>query len=201
MNSQYSLPVVHPSFELLKRSGRFLHFVAASLIMVNAIQDLQSAGASQVGAYLQLIIAADIFLLIFFGASLLTEAPRFNLLFRLIEVLTLGGIGIMLIGDGHSGYGAMHLLMSFGFFLLFYRERRVMRSEVINIKATGISMPNFIKDAEMGWYEIKEIKPGYHSILIETFRNTRISFHLRRNLKIEELQQIDEFCRKQMGES
>ena len=76
-----------------------------------------------------------------------------------------------------------------------------MRSEVINIKTTGISMPNFIKDAEMGWYEIKEIKPGYHSILIETFRNTRISFHLRRNLKIEELQQIDEFCRKQMGES
>ncbi|MFN8243388.1 MAG: hypothetical protein U0X40_04975 [Ferruginibacter sp.] len=200
MNSQYSLPIVHPSFELLKRSGRFLHFVAASLILMNAFRGLRTPGSNSMLCYLELIIAADIYLLVFLGAELLAEAPRFNLFFRLIEMLSLSGIGILLLHNGETTYGILHLLLALGFYILFHRERRVMRSEVLNIRATGISMPNFIRDAEMGWYEIKSIRPDYHSILIETFRNTRIRFNFRRNLKIEELQQIDDFCRKQMGE-
>ena len=199
MPSQYSLPVVHPAFELLKRSARILHFIAASVILANALFELQANDGNTILAYTQLVIAADVYLLIFLGGPLLIVAPRLNLVFRFIEALTLLGIGATLAGDGFGWLALVHALMGAGYGFLFYREWRVIHSEAVDIKATGITLPNFVKDAEIGWNEIKTIIPKYHSIIIETFRHKRISFQLRNNLKIEELEQIDDFCQKHLG--
>lgn len=196
--NQYSIPVVHPAFELLKRSARILHFLAASVIVINAVHLLQAHNENKVLCYTQLVIAADIFLLVFFGGVLLIEAPRLNLIFRLIESLTLIGIAFTLMNDGHNWFGFMHLIVAAGYLFLFHREWRVIRSEAVDIRATGITVPNFVKDAEIGWHEIKTIIPKYHSIIIETLRHKKIEFNLRQNLKIDELEQIDEFCRKHL---
>jgi hypothetical protein len=198
MQTQYSIPVVHPAFELLKRSARVLHFIAASVIFINALHLLQSHQVNKVLCYTQMIIAADIFLLVFLGGVLLIEAPRLNLIFRLFEVLTLMGIAFTLMGDGHNWFGLAHLIVSGGYLFLFYREWRVIRSEAVDISHTGISVPNFAKDAEIGWNEIKSIIPKYHSIIIETLRHKKIEFNLRQNLKIDELEQIDDFCKKHL---
>jgi hypothetical protein len=198
MQTQYSIPVVHPAFELLKRSARVLHFIAASVILINAIHILQAHNGNTLLCYTQMIIAADVFLLVFFGGVLLIEAPRLNLIFRLMEALTLLGIGITLIDDGHKWFGIIHLLTAAGYFFLFKRERRVLRSEAVDIRSTGITIPDFVKDAEISWTEIKTIIPKYHTIIIETLRNKKMEFNLRRNLKIDELEQIDDFCRKHL---
>ncbi len=199
MPNQYSLPVVHPAFELLKRSARILHFIAASVILTNALFELKANDGNALVAYAQLVISADIYLLIFLGGTLLVMAPRLNLIFRFMEALTLLGIGATLVGDGYGWLAFSHALMGAGYGFLFYREWRVIRSEAVDIRATGITLPNFIKDVEIGWNEIRTIIPKYHSIIIETFRNKRISFELRSNLKIEELEQIDDFCQKHLG--
>jgi hypothetical protein len=198
MQSQYSLAVVHPAFELLKRSARLLHFIAASIIVVNAIHLLQAHQVNKILCYTQLIIAADIYLLVFFGGMVLIDAPRLNLIFRLIETLTIMGIAITLVSDGHLWFGILHSIAGAAYFFLFYREWRVIQSEAIAISATGITVPNFVKDAEIGWNEVKTIIPKYHSIIIETLRNKKIEFSLRQNLKIDELEQIDEFCKKHL---
>ncbi len=198
MPTQYSLQIVHPAFELLKRSARVLHFIAASIILINALHLLQVHNGNKLLCYTQMIIAVDIFLLVFLGGVLLIEAPKLNLIFRMIEVLTLFGISLTLISDGHNWLGIVHLIVSAGYLFLFYREWRVIRSEAVDIKQTGITVPNFVKDAEISWNEIKTIIPKYHSIIIETFLNKKIEFNLRKNLKIDELEQIDDFCRKHM---
>ena len=90
----------------------------------------------------------------------------------------------------------MHFLLSAGYGLILYREYRIIHSEAVDIKSTGITIPDFLSDAEISWYDIKSVIPRYHSIFIETLRNRKIYFQLRTNLKIEELQQIDEFCRQ-----
>ena len=199
MPNQYSLPVVHPAFELLKRSARILHFIAASVILASALFELKADDGHQLMAYTQLVIAADIYLLIFLGGPILVVAPRLNLIFRVIEALTILGIGATLAMDGLGWLAFAHVLMGAGYAFLFYREWRVIHSEAVDIKPTGITLPNFVKDAEIGWNEVKAIMPKYHSIIIETLRNKRISFQLRSNLKIEELEQIDDFCQKHMG--
>jgi hypothetical protein len=198
MPTQYSLQIVHPAFELLKRSARVLHFIAASVIFINALHLLQVHHGNKIVCYTQMVIAADIFILVFFGGSLLVVAPRLNLIFRLCEALTLFGIAVSLFTDGHSWYGVIHAIATAGYIFLFYREWRVMRSEAVDITQTGITVPNFIKDAEISWNEIKTIIPKYHSIIIETLRNQKIEFNLRENLKIDELGQIDEFCKKHL---
>jgi hypothetical protein len=198
MPTQYSLQIVHPAFELLKRSARVLHFIAASIILINALHLLQVHNGNKLLCYTQMIIAVDIFLLVFLGGVLLIEAPKLNLIFRMIEVLTLFGISLTLMSDGHNWLGMVHLLVSAGYLFLFYREWRVIRSEAVDIRQTGITVPNFVKDAEISWNEIKTIIPKYHSIIIETILNKKIEFNLRKNLKIDELEQIDDFCRKHM---
>ena len=198
MPNQYSLPVILPAFELLKRSARILHFIAASLILLNALRELQAHDISPIICYTQIFIAADIFLLVFLGSRVLQEAPRLNLAFRLIEFGFLLGIGFILVSDGDYGFGFTHFALSGGYFFLCYREWRVLHSEAVFIKSTGITVPSFLKDAEIGWNEVKAIIPKYHSIVIETIRSKRIQLHLRKNLKIEELQQIDEFCQKHL---
>ena len=198
MPTQYSLQIVHPAFELLKRSARVLHFIAASIILINALHLLQVHNGNKLLCYTQIIIAVDIFLLVFLGGVLLIEAPKLNLIFRMFEVLTLFGISLTLIKDGHNWLGIVHLLVSAAYLFLFYREWRVIRSEAVDIKQTGITVPNFVKDAEISWNEIKTIIPKYHCIIIETLLNKKIEFNLRKNLKIDELEQIDDFCRKHL---
>ncbi len=198
MQTQYSLAVVHPAFELLKRWPRVLHFIAASVIFIAALHLLEAHNANKVLCYTQMVIAVDIFLLVFLGGVLLIEAPRLNLIFRLIEVLTIMGIGCTLMADGHNWLGFIHLTAAASYLFLFYREWRVIRSEAVAISHTGISIPNFAKDAEIGWNEVKSIIPKYHSIIIETLRHKKIEFSLRQNLKIDELEQIDDFCQKHL---
>jgi len=198
MQTQYSISVVYPAFELLKRSARVLHFIAASVILINAVHILQVHHGNKLLFYTQMVIAIDIFLLVFFGGVLLLEAPRLNLIFRLMEAFTLMCIGITLIDDGHKWYGILHLVIAAGYFFLFKREKRVLRSEAIYITQTGITVPDFFKDAEIGWNEVKTIIPKYHSIVIETLCHKKMELNLRRNLKIDELEQIDDFCKKHL---
>ncbi len=198
MPNQFSIQIVHPAFELLKRSARILHFIAASVILIDALHLLIAHDGSKVLCFTQMIIAADIFILVFLGGVLLVEAPRLNLIFRLCEAITLFGIAVTLLSDGHYWYSIIHFFAAAGYFFLFYREWRVMRSEAVDISPTGVRVPNFLNDAEIGWNEIKTIIPKYHSIIIETLRNKKIEFNLRENLKIDELGQIDEFCRKHL---
>lgn len=200
MYTQYSLPVVHPSFELLKRSARILHFIAASVILVTALHQWRVHHASLLICITQLVIALDIFLLVFFTGQVLTEAPKLNLIFRFIESLTLLGITIMLLSDHHTGLGLLTMLAATGYFFLLHREARVIRSETVNIKPTGITMPDLLKDVELGWNEIKMIVPRYHSIIIETFRNKKIELNFRKNLKIDELERLDDFCKLHMAQ-
>jgi hypothetical protein len=198
MPTQYSLQIIHPAFELLKRSARVLHFIAASIILINALHLLQIHHENKLICYTQIVIAADIYLLVFFGGVLLIEAPRLNLIFRLIELLALFGISVTLVDDGHNWFGFVHLMIAASYLFLFYREWRVIRSEAVGISQTGITVPNFVRDAEISWHEIKNIIPKYHSIIIETCRNKKIEFSLRNNLKIDELGQIDDFCKKHL---
>lgn len=201
MDTQFFLPVVHPGFELLKRSAKVLHGIAASIILINASQTGLQEGKVSLIIITQGIIALDIFLLIFFGGDMLTESPRLNLIFRLIETLTLFGIGIGLLTDGYPLLGWSHLGLAAGFAFLFYRERRIIRSEGVSISPTGVILPNLFKDAEISWNDIRNIFTAYHHISIETFKKGKIKYDLRRNLRIDELEQIDEFCRRHIAQA
>ena len=195
MPVHYSLPVIHPSFELLKRSAPILHFVAASIILINGLHHFELHHLSKIICYCQFLIATDVYLIIFLVTmGVLTEAIYVNCIFRFMEAMTLLGISFMLISDGHTIFGGVHLLIAVGYVFIFYCEYRMQHSEAVEISATGIRIPNLNSGGEIGWQDIKSIVPKYHSILIETLRHKKIQFQLRAGLNTAALQQIDDFC-------
>jgi len=198
MYTQYSLPVIHPAFELLKRSAKILHFIAAAAISMAALHQLQAHGGNKLLCGTLFIIALDIFILVFFTGEILTETTRLNIIFRLIESIVLLGVSLILLKDGHIFPGILNFIASLGYFLLMHREVRVIKQENVDIKPTGISLPNLLKDGEISWDEIKNIVPKYHSIIIETIRNKKMEFDLRKNLQINELEEIDSFCKQHL---
>ena len=194
MAANYSLSIVHPSFESLKNASRLLHFMAAAFIALNAVHQLSAHEGNKIICYTQLVIAADILILVFFGADLLAALPKVGVLFRLIEALTFMGVWLTLSNESHPYSGALHAAFSGVYFFICYREWRISISEAIEIKPTGITIPNFIANGEISWLHIKKVVANYNSIIIETARNKKVQFQLRKNLKIEELEQINDFC-------
>ena len=92
-----SLPVVHPAFERLKRSGSWLHLTAGLLILTHAISHFRSEESPTPYFWCQLLISLDIFILVLACGDVLRQLPKVNLFFRVVEIVFFLGIGILML--------------------------------------------------------------------------------------------------------
>jgi hypothetical protein len=198
MNS-LSLPVVHPAFQKLKRSGKFLHLSAGGLIMVHALSHFNQPHSSPVYIGCLLFMAVDIFILVMAGNNIAADMPIVNLFFRLIEVVFFFGIGITLFVESRWFMGSIHALIGLVYSYLFWCERKLLHTEFVAIHHTGISIPALPGDKFLIWTQIDRIEAQYDSIAIDTSAHQSYRFDLRKNLEFEELDQIHEFCRHYLG--
>ncbi|MFT3823617.1 MAG: hypothetical protein QM731_06830 [Chitinophagaceae bacterium] len=197
MNS-LALPIVHPGFENLKRSGRVLHFAAAGLILAHAISHFSQPHSSPLYLGCLLLIAVDIFILVFAGGNILTELPRVNLFFRLVEFLFFLGIGITMFFEKKWLLGSVHVVLSSAYCYLLYCEKKANTEEFVAIHHTGVSIPALPENKFLIWSQVDHIDAYYDSITINTTEKT-YQFDLRKNLAFEEMDQIHEFCRHYLG--
>ncbi len=194
MNSLY-LPVIDPVFEKLKRSGGWLHFTAGLLILTHAVSHAHERGLSPVYFWCQMIIALDIFILVFAGRNILAALPKINMFFRIVEALFFLGIGIMMLVADKPVSGIFHICLSVAYSWLFYCERNLPAKEMLSFHHTGLSIPGIPESKFLFWSHINQVKARYDSIHIETSSSKSIDFILRKSLDFEELEQIHEFCR------
>jgi hypothetical protein len=198
MNS-LTIPVFHPAFEKLKRSGRLLHFTAAIVIVSHAIGHINEPQQNQLYFWCQLILAVDIFLLVFMGRNILQAVPKVNLFFRFIEFLFFLCIGIMMFLKANWVTGIFHTGISLLYFYLFYCELKVNTEERLSLHHTGVTIPALPASKFLYWSNINQLHAQYDSIEIVTSDNRQIRFEFRRNLEFDELDQIHEFCRHYLG--
>ncbi|MGN6418548.1 MAG: hypothetical protein ACTHMC_13720 [Pseudobacter sp.] len=198
MNS-LSLPVVHPDFQKLKRSGRFLHLAAAGFILLHAITHAVSDHSNYFYLGCLLLVAVDILILVFAGSNILKSMPKVNLFFRLVEFFFFLGIGINMILEGTWIFGMVHILLSAAYFYLFYLEKQLLTEEYVALHHSGVSIPDLPEQKFFIWTNINGINARYDSITVQTSFDKSYHFELRRNLEFEELDQIHEFCRHYLG--
>jgi len=194
-----SLPVVHPAFQNLKRSGRLLHLVAAALILVHAMSHINHPHTNPLYLGCLLMIALDLFILVMAGKSILKEKPWVNLFFRMVEILFFVGIGTAMLFESSWLTGAIHLILAFAYAFLFYCERKLNSEECVAIFHTGISIPSLPDNKFFLWSSVNHIEARYDSIKIDLSSSKSYQFDLQRNLAFEELDQIHEFCRHYLG--
>lgn len=198
MNS-LSLPVVHPAFQKLKRSGRLLHLLAAGLILAHAISHFNQPNSDPVYLGCLVFIALDIVILVLTCSNALKDLPKVNLFFRSIEILFFLGIGIAMFFESHWASGSLHIGLSLAYAFLFYCEKKLKLDECLGIFHTGISIPALPDSKFLLWSRINRIEARYDSLVIDVSSNKSYQFELQRNLAFEELDQIHEFCRHYIG--
>jgi len=198
MNS-LSLPVVDPSFQKLKKSGRLLHFAAGVFILIHAVSHFREPHSNPVYLGCLLLMGLDILILVAAGKNIALELPRVNLFFRLVEIIFFAGIGITMLKQDSWFSGAIHLVLCLAYSYLFYCEKKAHTEEYVAIHHTGVSVPSLPESKFFSWSNIDHIEARYDSITINTSLNKIYHFDLRRNLAFEELDQIHEFCRHYLG--
>jgi hypothetical protein len=196
-----SLPVVHPAFERLKRSGTGLHVLAGLLILTHALSHFRHEESPAVFFWCQLLISLDIFLLVLAGRDILRQLPKVNLFFRIVEIVFFLGIGILMLEQGNLWTGFIHLSLSIAYSYLFYCERSFRSEELLSFHHTGVTIPDLPDSQFLLWTDINRVEARYDSINISTSREKDLHFDLRRNLEFAELEQIHEFCRHYIGQS
>ncbi|RYG38213.1 MAG: hypothetical protein EOO01_29795 [Chitinophagaceae bacterium] len=194
MNS-LSLPIVHPAFQNLKRSGKLLHLTAAILILIHGITHIIQPGGSLIYAGCLFLIAVDILILLFAARNVLEDSPLVNLFFRFVEFIFFLGIGCDLVMRGNWINGCIHLVISLAYIYLFYCEKKLGKTEFVALHHTGITIPALPESKFFIWSNISHIEAHYDHIIIDTSLEKTYHFHLRKNLQFEELDQIHEFCR------
>jgi hypothetical protein len=193
-----SLPVIHPTFEKLKRSGRWLHAAAGLFILTHALSHIHRQEAPPLYFWCQLLISLDIFILVMAGQDLLL-LPRVNLFFRLVEIIFFLGIALLMLLAGNWLTAIVHLALSLGYSYLFYCERSLRKKELLSLHHIGITIPGLPESRFFLWSHINDIETFYDSIRISTSDRQELSFDLRKNLTFAQLEQIHEFCRHYLG--
>jgi hypothetical protein len=194
-----SLPVIAPRLDRLKRSGSWLHLLAATLILTHAIVHFRSETTHTLYFWCLLLISLDIFVLVLFGRGMLTQLPRLNLFFRAIEIAFFTGIGILTLLEGHPLTGIFHLLLGIAYGYLLYCERS-FRSEVfLSIHHTGITIPDLPESRFLYWTHINDVNATNDSIDIITAGHKPLRFRLRNNLSVDQMEHIKAFCRFYLG--
>jgi hypothetical protein len=194
-----SLPVIHPTFERLKRNGTGLHILAGLLILTHALSHFRHEESPSVYFWCQLLISLDIFLLVLAGRDVLRQLPRVNLFFRIVEIIFFLGIGILMLKEGNLWTGFIHLSLSIAYSYLFYCERSFRSEELLSFHHTGVTVPALPDSHFLLWTDINHVEARYDSIDISTSGEKDLHFDLRKNLEFAELEQIHEFCRHYIG--
>ena len=199
MNS-LQLQVVHPVFRLLNNSCRLLHLTAASLLLIHALSHAAGSSAHAVYVWCQVIVAADIILLVFAGRQVLSEYPKVNLFFRGVEFLFFLGIALSAMFTENWLSAVMHFLLASFYVFLFHCEKKLRTDEIVGIYHTGISVAALPSSLFFKWSEIDRLEATYDAICIHTSHKGSFTFPLVRNLDFGELGQIHEFCRHYLGQ-
>ena len=177
-----------------------MHLAAGGLILVHAISHFNQPHTNPVYLGCLLLIAADIFILVFAGKNLVADMPRLNLFFRLVEILFFLGISSAQFWEGNWIAGLSHLLLSLAYSYLFYCERTVSTTEYVALHHTGLTIPALPESRFLIWSQVISIDASYDRITIYTSLNKTYRFQLQKNLLFEELDQIHEFCRHYLGQ-
>ncbi|MDO6430131.1 hypothetical protein Q4E93_06020 [Flavitalea sp. BT771] len=193
-----SLPVVHPTHEKLRHSGRWLHAAAGLLILTHALSHFHRQESPPLYFWCQLLISLDIFILVMAGQDLLLQ-PRVNLFFRLVEIIFFLGIGLIMLLAGNWLTAIVHLSLSVAYSYLFYCERGLRRQALLSLHHIGITVPGMPESRFFLWTHINDIEACYDSIRISTADRQELDFPLQKNLTFAELEQIHEFCRHYLG--
>jgi hypothetical protein len=197
--SPFAIPIVHPAIVNLRKLGKLLHFLAGLLILSSALHQLQSPFVNHIYFWCQILIGADILIMVFTSNNLAQELPRVNLVFRLIESVIFLGASLVMMLEQNLIMGSVLLAICIGYCFVLYCEKNIIRVETVQFQHLGVTISGIPHNQFFAWTQINHVEARYDSIHIEAAGGKTYHFGLRKNLHFDELDQIHEFCSHYLG--
>ncbi len=190
-----SIAIIHPAFERLKNSGRWLHLLAAIIITANALTLYRQQNSSAIYFWCQIIVAADIFILVLAGKIFTELARSLSLFFRLLEAILFTMTGLILLQENELTTVILQWLVATGYFYLYYCEKKLDSNEILSFFNLGIFVPNLPYGKMIYWIHIESVETEEDSISIITSNRKILRYPLQKHLQAREVGEIHEFCR------
>ncbi len=188
-----SFRVSHPAYQQLRQQGRWLHLMAAGLILVHAFSHLRQQDPSLVYLSCLFLLALDLLVLVLASRTLLIDQPRLNLFFRLTEVIFFGIIATEYFLKRGWIAGGVHSISAIAYAWLWYCERQLAREELVKILHSGIEIPGIPDEKFFIWSKINQLNISYSTLDISTSDNENHTLEFIENLKPDELEQLQAF--------
>ncbi len=190
-----SIAIIHPAFERLKNSGGWLHLLAVIIITANALTPYPQQNSSGIYFWCQIIVAADIFILVLAGKIFTEELRSLNLIFRLLEAIVFTMAGLILLQGNELTTGILQWLLATGYFYLYYCEKKLSSNEILSFFNLGIFVPNLPNGKMIYWIHIDRVDTEEDCISIITSNGKTLRYPLQKHLQAREVGEIHEFCR------
>ncbi|MEP7277014.1 MAG: hypothetical protein ABI813_00085 [Bacteroidota bacterium] len=165
-----------PAYENLKRMGRFLHFIAGLLILLNAVHQLQVPKLNYLYFWCQLFIGIDLLIVVFTNRNLVQELPKMNTVFRFIECVIFWGAAVVLLTETNRIMGSALTLTGVAYSYLLFCEHKMSTQEMVKFNHIGITISGIPQSEFFLWSRINDIDIHYDSITIQTSGNKKLYF-------------------------
>lgn len=194
--TSYSIPIFFEPFERQKKAARFIHLLAAFLMIANAWGDFNQPTPNLFFTVTQLAAAFIVILFVVAGKKLFVEWMNSNGLFRIIEAL------IFLYAAWYFSSRMNMNLMSItqmaaaaGLLFLFFTERKIFHPTNVRMDEKGIYTPNNMADRFIPWSSVENMLVKSDYISINTTKNQFIQFEISSILSEAQMDAANAFCR------
>lgn len=185
--------IIHPDFEKVKQAGRWLHLLAAILILTHAFSNYHSPETEKLYSWCQIFLGIDILVIIALNKELVKEQPRTNRLLRLIEIIMFLATALILAFHQNwltaTGFFLFTLLFSYQFFC----EGKASEPEYIAIHHTGITISGLPESRFLKWSEVNSLELDDTQVSIATTEGKLLRFSLSRTVEEDEKEQVANF--------
>lgn len=185
--------VSHPAYQQLRQQGRWLHLMAAGLILVHAFSHLRQQDPSLVYLSCLFLLALDLLVLVLASQTLLTEQPGLNRFFRLTEVIFFTIIATEYFLKRGWIAGSVHALSALAYAWLWYCERQLAREELVKILHSGIEIPGIPAEKFFIWSKINQLDISYSALGIITSDNENHKLVFAERLNPEQIEELRSF--------
>jgi hypothetical protein len=194
----FSIAVKIDRLESRRRSAALLHIVVGFYLVVQTNTYYSYLNHETILQILPMLAIALISLVYGFFGRRIDPWRQYNFWFRLVQVLTFGVLGIVMMRIGQ----ALDYISLFGWALLclvqLFAERRIFQDTVIYLDESFVRIPGFYKDYEMAWSEFSEVIVREDFITFFHRKQKYLQFQVLQDLSTLEVAKMNAFCREKI---
>lgn len=191
----YKIPIFFEPFERQKKAARLIHLLAGFLMIANAWGDFKQPTPDLLFVVVQITGALLAIAFAFLGKRLFPNRGLTNSTFRLLEAIVFFYAARYFFSEMNlTLMGTLQLIAAIGLLLLFFNERKIFATCFVTLSDKGVTTPANLKDRQIEWKDIDNMRIRNDFISINTKQNQFIQYETGIVLSELQMDEMNAWC-------